>query len=236
MPASAAFLAFARLWAVLLLQDAHGMSRVAAAEHSSPAAAGVARIMGIGMISDRLGSRRGLMRAAVLLYTCRGCRGCCMRTGRSGRLFVWFLLMGLVIPGFTLSWTIAKEGRPGAVSGIATSVVNTGIFLGAGILQPLVGWVLDRGKDSGDLAAAWDRGLMVLAGAAAMPSSPPRCQRASLGESVSMRFRRSQAFVASFTGCCTVTSTMAIDLTPLWDFSQPELSEQRFRRTADCQR
>ncbi len=32
-------------------------------------------------------------------------------------------------------------------------------------------------------------------------------------------------------------STMAIDLTPLWDFSQPDVSEQRFRaalRTASA--
>jgi hypothetical protein len=78
----------------------------------------------------------------------------------------WFLLMGLLIPGFTLSWTIAKEANPPQYSGIATSVVNTGIFLGAGILQPLVGWVLDLGKATGDTAAAWDRALFVLAGAA----------------------------------------------------------------------
>ena len=76
--------------------------------------------------------------------------------------------MGLLIPGFTLSWTIAKEANPPQYSGIATSVVNTGIFLGAGILQPLVGWVLDRGTLTGDTLAAWDRGLLVLSGAAAI--------------------------------------------------------------------
>jgi hypothetical protein len=80
----------------------------------------------------------------------------------------WFLLMGLLIPGFTLSWTIAKEANPPQYSGIATSVVNTGIFLGAGILQPLVGWVLDRSTRLGDAPAAWDHGLLVLSGAAAL--------------------------------------------------------------------
>jgi len=76
--------------------------------------------------------------------------------------------MGLLIPGFTLSWTIAKEANPVEFSGIATSVVNVGIFLGTGVLQPLVGWVLDRGRAAGDLAGAWDRGILVLAGAAAL--------------------------------------------------------------------
>jgi len=47
-------------------------------------------------------------------------------------------------------------------------VVNVGIFLGTGVLQPLVGWVLDRGRAAGDLAGAWDRGILVLAGAAAL--------------------------------------------------------------------
>jgi hypothetical protein len=32
---------------------------------------------------------------------------------------------------------------------MATSVVNTGSFLGAGLLQPLVGWVMDLGWDGG---------------------------------------------------------------------------------------
>jgi len=46
-------------------------------------------------------------------------------------------------------------------------VVNVGIFLGAGALQPLVGWVLDRGREGGDLAHAWDNALLLLAGSAA---------------------------------------------------------------------
>lgn len=163
------FLAFAGLWAVPYLQDVHGMSSVASAEHSSLLLLGVAfGSMGIGVISDRLGSRRGVMRAAVLLYTLSWLPWLLHAQWPVWATLVWFLLMGLALPGFTLSWTIAKEANPAQYSGIATSVVNTGIFLGAGILQPLVGWVLDRGKASGDLAAAWDRGLMVLAGAAAM--------------------------------------------------------------------
>ena len=76
--------------------------------------------------------------------------------------------MGLLIPGFTLAWTVAKEANRPEHSGIATSVVNVGIFLGTGILQPLVGWVLDRGRASGgDVASAWQQGMLLMAGAAA---------------------------------------------------------------------
>jgi sugar phosphate permease len=161
------FLAFAGLWAVPYLQQVHGMPRVEAAQHSSLLLLGVAfGSMAIGMISDRLGSRRGVMRAAVLLYTLSWLPWLLHADWPGWATLGWFLLMGLLIPGFTLSWTIAKEANPPQYSGIATAVVNTGIFLGAGILQPLVGWVLDRSKTDGDPMQAWDRGLMVLAGAA----------------------------------------------------------------------
>lgn len=161
------FLAFAGLWAVPYLQQVHGMPRVLAAQHSSLLLLGVAfGSMAIGLISDRLGSRLGVMRAAVVLYTLSWLPWILHVQWPVWASLAWFLLMGLLIPGFTLSWTIAKEANPPQYSGIATSVVNTGIFLGAGILQPLVGWVLDLGKASGDSAAAWDRALFVLSGAA----------------------------------------------------------------------
>jgi MFS family permease len=56
-------------------------------------------------------------------------------------------LMGLVTAGFTLSWASAKEVNPPQLSGMATSVVNVGIFLGPAILQPVVGWLMERTWD-----------------------------------------------------------------------------------------
>lgn len=163
------FLAFAGLWAVPYLQQVHGMSRVHAAQHSSLLLLGVAfGSMAIGIISDRLRSRRGVMRAAVLLYTLSWLPWLAHVQWPHWATLAWFLLMGLLIPGFTLSWTIAKEANAPQYSGIATSVVNTGIFLGAGILQPLVGWVLDRARAADDVAAGWDRALLVLVGAATL--------------------------------------------------------------------
>jgi sugar phosphate permease len=162
------FLAFAGLWGVPYLQHSHGMSRVDAAQHTSLLLLGVAfGSVLIGMLSDRLGSRQGVMRVFVLLYTLSWLPWLLHVNWPMWATLAWFLLMGLLIPGFTLSWTIAKEANPPAYSGIATAVVNLGIFLGTGILQPLVGWVLDRGRAAGDLAGAWDRGILLLAGAAA---------------------------------------------------------------------
>jgi sugar phosphate permease len=163
------YLAFSGLWAVPFLQQTRGMSRVDAAQHSSLLLLGVAiGSLAIGLVSDRLQSRRGVMRAFVLLYLLSWLPWLANVDWPLAATLGWFLLMGLLIPGFTLSWTIAKEANPVEFAGIATAVVNVGIFLGTGVLQPLVGWVLDRARASGNLAGAWEHGVSVLAGAAAL--------------------------------------------------------------------
>jgi len=162
------YLAFAGLWAVPYLVDTYGMSRVTAAQHSSLLLLGVAvGSVVVGIVSDRLGSRRGVMRVYALLYALSWLPWVLHVQWPLAATLAWFALMGMLIPGFTLTWTVAKEVNHPAHSGIATSVVNVGIFLGTGILQPLVGWVLDRGRAAGDMAGAWDGGILILAGAAA---------------------------------------------------------------------
>ena len=161
------FLAFAGLWAVPFLGQTYAMSRVTAAEHASVLLLGVATgSLAIGIVSDRLRNRRALIRVYTLLYAMSWLPWVAHVQWPLWATLGWFLLMGLLIPGFTLTWTIAKEVNRPEHSGIATAIVNTGIFLGAGILQPWVGWALDRGSVS-DPAAAWDRALLILAGAAA---------------------------------------------------------------------
>jgi sugar phosphate permease len=163
------YLAFAGLWGVPYLQQVHGMERVTAAQHTSLLLLGVAfGSLGIGVISDRLRSRAGVMRVAVIAYALSWWPWLTGVQWPLAATLAWFFLMGLLIPGFTLSWTIAKEANPPQYSGIATSVVNLGIFLGTGILQPWVGWVLDSGRAAGDLAGAWERGIWLMAGAAAV--------------------------------------------------------------------
>jgi len=163
------YLAFAGLWGVPYLQQVYGMPRVNAAQHTSLLLLGVAfGSLAIGVISDRLKSRHGVMRAFVVAYALSWLPWLLQAAWPMWATLAWFLLMGLLIPGFTLSWTIAKEANPPQYSGIATSVVNVGIFLGTGILQPLVGWMLDQGRAAGDLAGAWERGIWLMAGSAAM--------------------------------------------------------------------
>jgi sugar phosphate permease len=162
------YLAFAGLWAIPYLGQTYGMTRGTAAQHTSVLLLGVAfGAVLVGTVSDRLRSRRGVMRVYAVLYAASWLPWLMHAQWPLPATLAWFALMGMLIPGFTLTWAIAKEVNRPEHSGIATAVVNVGIFLGAGILQPLVGAVLDRGRATGDLAAAWDRGITLMAGAAA---------------------------------------------------------------------
>jgi sugar phosphate permease len=162
------YLAFAGLWAVPYLEQIYGMSRVAAAQHTSLLLLGVAfGSVAVGWVSDTLRNRRLVMRIYAALYALSWLPWLLHVQWPLPATLAWFGLMGLLIPGFTLTWTVAKEVNRPEHSGIATSIVNVGIFLGTGILQPLVGAILDRGRAAGDLAAAWDTGILVLAGSAA---------------------------------------------------------------------
>jgi sugar phosphate permease len=162
------YLAFAGLWAVPWLEQTHAMSRVVAAEHTSALLLGVALgAVLVGMLSDRLSNRRGVLRIYALLYLASWLPWLLHVQWPQWATLAWFGLMGLLIPGFTLTWTVAKEVNRPEHSGIATSIVNVGIFLGTGILQPLVGAILDRGRALGDAASGWDTAIAVLAGSAA---------------------------------------------------------------------
>jgi sugar phosphate permease len=163
------YLAFAGLWAVPYLVDVHGMTRVMAAQHASLLLLGVAiGSLAVGMLSDRFGSRRGMMRVYTLLYTLTWLPWLLHVQWPVAATLGWFFITGMLIPGFTLSWTVAKEVNRHEHSGMATSVVNAGIFFGTGILQPLCGWVLDGGRRSGDPAQGWDNVIVLLAGSAAL--------------------------------------------------------------------
>lgn len=164
-----AFFAFAGLWAVPFLRDAYGMTRAAATAHTSLLLAGFALgALSLGTLSDRIGRRRPVVIGAALVHVASWLPLLGHLALPGGASHALFLVMGVSGAGFTLSWACVKEVNPHALSGMATSVANTGAFLGAGILQPLVGYALDRtaaGAAGGALGAGDYRvGLTVLFG------------------------------------------------------------------------
>lgn len=153
---SGSYMSFIGLWAVPFLVHAYGMSPLAASRHTSVMLIVFAfSAVGIGALSDRIGRRRPLLIASSFLYfVCWVLWIAGVADMTPGMTYAVFVLMGFSATGFTLSWTCAKEVNRPRYSGVATSLANTGGFLAAGILQPLVGWVLDRSAAAGPAYSA----------------------------------------------------------------------------------
>jgi sugar phosphate permease len=173
------FFTFAGLWAVPLLRDGYGLDRTAATAHTSLMLLGFALgAFFIGTLSDRLGRRKPVAFFAGSLYLLCWlplAAGWHLRAGASHALF---LLMGLGASAFTLTWACAKEVNKHALSGMATSVVNMGAFLGTAILQPLVGWAIDNASRAGDLGPArFAPGVLILTAVAILGLASVYAQR-----------------------------------------------------------
>lgn len=140
--------AFAGLWAIPYLRDVHGMERAVAANHTTLLLFSFAvGAMLSGLLSDRLGKRIPVILGGIALYVLCWLPIVFAWHLPPGLSYPLFAVMGLSASGFTLTWSSVKEVNPPALSGMATSVINTGSFLGAAILQPLVGWAMDQGWD-----------------------------------------------------------------------------------------
>jgi len=170
------FFAFVGLWAVPYLTQVHGLSRTVASNHLSVYFVGFAiGCMAIGRLSDMMGKRKPLMLAGTTLHALGWL---IWIFGGALSLTTTYILcfgMGVVASSLTLSWACAKEVNPPQLSGMATSVVNTGVFLGAAILQPLIGWAMDRSWAGGMIGGArlysasdYQTGLILLASFAAL--------------------------------------------------------------------
>ncbi len=138
-------LTFGGLWGVPFLSTHYGISTSQASMITSLllvcwAVAGPF----VGALSDRLRRRKPLYALGAVLATVGWC--CAL------------LLPGLPLPllvallGFTgcasasvmVGFAIAKESAPAALAGTAGGIANMGNMLGGMIMQPAVGWILDR--------------------------------------------------------------------------------------------
>lgn len=172
------FFAFAGLWAAPYFTQALGMTRATAASHISLYFIGyaVGSVL-IGRISDRLGRRKPVLVICSLLHALGWLIWLSGIILPLTATFALCLIMGMLTAGFMLTWSCAKEINPPLLSGMATSVVNVGVFLGPAILQPLVGWAIDHSWQAGGSSLAngvriyttadYQSGLWLMFGAAA---------------------------------------------------------------------
>lgn len=170
------------LWAVPLLRDVHGLSRGEASLYTTLATAAFAiGCLAAGSLSDKLRRRRPVLRAGAVVYLLVCLALLFLRWAPGPFALLLFALLGLSAGSFVVAYAHAKEVTAPALAGMAIALVNTGLFLGTALFQPLFGWGMDIGWD-GRLAdgvpvyggADYRRGLWLLAGFAAMAAVASR--------------------------------------------------------------
>lgn len=137
--------AFAGLWGVPILRDLFDLSRGDATNYTTVMLVGLAiGSMTSGSLSDHLGYRKPVIICFALLGV-QGWAGLLLLNWQPGLLaYSLYLMIGISGGGISVIYAAVKETSPPLYAGMTIAVVNTGLFLGAAVAQPLFGWVLDR--------------------------------------------------------------------------------------------
>ncbi len=139
---------FVGLWGVPLLQDVHGLAKTQASLYTTTSLLSFAvGCMAMGWLSDHLGLRRPVIVGAAAVSALAWLALIFLPWQPGWGAFLLYGLLGLGASGFVLTYAAAKEVCRPHSAGMAIALVNTGLFLGAAIMQPAFGWVMDLGWD-----------------------------------------------------------------------------------------
>lgn len=139
-------LAFAGLWGVPFLTTHHGLSKSDAAALCS--AMLIAWAIGgptFGALSDRIGLRKPLYILGCALMALGWGLVVAFPMMPIMLLMILLLVIGFASGCMIIGFAFAKETVPGRLAGTVSGVVNMGVMMGPMLLQPAVGWMLDRG-------------------------------------------------------------------------------------------
>ena len=145
-------LTFGGLWGVPFLSTHYGLTTSQAAMVTSLllvcwAVAGPI----VGALSDRLRRRKPLYAIGAVLATVGWCFALLVPDLPLPLLVGLLGFTGCASSAVMVGFAIAKESAPAALAGTVGGIANMGNMLGGMIMQPAVGWVLDR-RWSGTLA------------------------------------------------------------------------------------
>lgn len=163
-------LAFAGLWAVPWLVQTHGFARGDAALMASLMFLGWgAGSPAIGYVVDRFRADRIRSMTVVGVGMTLTLAAVLYLPLPAFALAVLMVVNGVFASGMILCYGQARDHAPAHASGAAFGLVNTAVVGSGAVMQPLIGWLLDRNWD-GALAGgariygpeAYDRGFLVL--------------------------------------------------------------------------
>ena len=145
---TAIMLAFAGLWAVPWLRDAHSYSTAAAAAVSSMLFFGWA--LGaplMGWLSDHSGRRKPVLLAGILCNTLIFTALLFSGLRDSAALSALFFLLGISGSMMTVAFGSMREVNSPAHSATAMGLLNMFVVGSGAVMQPVIGWLLDARWD-----------------------------------------------------------------------------------------
>lgn len=134
------------LWGIPYLMHVYDLSKTQASSYVLAMTLGVmAGSPLMGYLADKLGRRKPILLAGSALYTLSWLGILVIDKGQLALPLLYALLFAAGLSGvsFILTFATAKEANRPSLSGIATSVVNTGGFFGAALLNITIGMLLD---------------------------------------------------------------------------------------------
>ena len=141
------FLAFSSVWGITYLVQVYGISRVSAANYVMAViiAGGIGCFI-IGRFSDYIHRRKLPMLLFGSVNVVTWLLLCFIWSGQPPLQFLMALLIvqGLTSVPNTLCFTYSKEINPVEITGISTSVINVGNFIGGSAVPVFVGIIIDR--------------------------------------------------------------------------------------------
>ena len=140
---SAPMLSFAALWGVPYLVQVHDLSRATAGLATSmlPLGLGLGAPF-VGWLSDRVGARRPFLIIIPAVLTGLWLAVFYLPLPTQA-FFGLFFVIGLLSGSLTLPYAIGVEITPPQMRGAVTGFINFTPMLGAIVLQPAIGWLLD---------------------------------------------------------------------------------------------
>ena len=138
-------LSFAGLWGVPFLVTHYALTPTTAA--------GLCSLMMIvwalsclayGAASDRLGKRKPLFIGGLALTMALWAVMVFVPGLSHGQLVALVVAIGIAGGAFILLFAFAKESVPARLSGTVSGIANMGVMVGGMVMQPLIGWTLDR--------------------------------------------------------------------------------------------
>lgn len=153
-------LTFTGLWGVPFLATHYGMTTTKAAAMTS--ALMVAWAVGgpvFGALSDRIGRRKPLYVGGLLVLAACWSAVLFVPALPEKVLLALMLVAGFCSGNMIIGFAFAKESAPARLAGTTSGFANMGVMIGPMILQPAVGWMLDRYWDGSMAGGARVYGL-----------------------------------------------------------------------------